>query len=303
MRIFGYDRVPMNGKLQATLGTFEGMRLRRSENILRNYLCDQGMLEAATNSLHPSSWYTGNDQLVQLSNPLSSDMDVMRASLIPGLLQSVAYNINRKAESVKLFELGRIYEKTTKGFRETPMLTMVFWGKAWAESWESKPREISYYDVKRLLQGMLVRLRSHVSVETLEILPAPKDWLKAADLSGNVWCVEIPWRKLLGQKDEKVTMKPAPKYPGMRRDLSLVVDVVVGFDALMQVVKTVKAPMLQDVRVFDVFEGKPLDAGKKAVALSFNFLNPDATLTDGEVDKKMDVFMKAFEAFGAIIRK
>jgi phenylalanyl-tRNA synthetase beta chain len=89
----------------------------------------------------------------------------------------------------------------------------------------------------------------------------------------------------------------------MRRDLSLVVDVVVGFDALMQVVKTVKAPLLQDVRVFDVFEGKPLDAGKKAVALSFNFLNPDATLTDGEVDKKMDVFMKAFEAFGAIIRK
>ena len=89
MRIYGYDRVPMNGKLQATLGTFEGMKLRKSENVLRQFLCDQGLLEAATNSLHPAAWYPDKEDLVHLSNPLSSDMDVMRASLIPGLLQSV----------------------------------------------------------------------------------------------------------------------------------------------------------------------------------------------------------------------
>jgi len=303
MRIYGYDRVPMNGKLQATLGTFEGMKLRKSENVLRQFLCDQGLLEAATNSLHPAAWYPDKEDLVHLSNPLSSDMDVMRASLIPGLLQSVAYNINRRAEGVKLFELGRIYQKTAKGFRETPTLSMVFWGSVSQESWEAKPQEIGYYDIKRLLQGLLVRLGSKASVDTIEIFKAQKAWLKAADISSTVWCVEIPWRKLLSNKGEGFAVVSAPKYPGMRRDLSLVVDTATSFASLMQVVKTVKAPLLQDVRVFDVFEGKPLEAGKKAVAMSFHFLNPEATLTESEVDSKMQAFMKAFEAAGATIRK
>jgi phenylalanyl-tRNA synthetase beta chain len=303
MRIYGYDRVPMNGKLQATLGTFEGMKLRKSENALRQYLCDQGLLEAATNSLHPAAWYPGKEDLVHLSNPLSSDMDVMRASLIPGLLESVAYNINRRAEGVKLFELGRIYQKTAKGFRETPTLAMVFWGSVAAESWEDKPREIGYYDIKRLLQGMLVRLGSKVSVDTLEIVQAPKAWLKAADISSTVWCVEIAWRKLLGNKGEGLSVKSAPKFPGMRRDLSLVVEKSLDFASLKDVVKSVKLPLLQDVRVFDVFEGKPLDVNKKAVALSFHFLNTETTLTDVEVDACILKLMKAFETAGAIIRK
>jgi len=261
MRIYGYDRVPMNGKLQATLGTFEGMRLRKSENALRQYLCDQGMLEAATNSLHPAAWYPEKEDLVHLSNPLSSDMDVMRASLIPGLLQSVAYNINRRAEGV------------------------------------------DYYEIKRLLQGLLVRLGSKASVDTIEIFKAPKAWLKAADISTTVWCVEIAWRKFLGNKGEGFAVKSAPKYPGMRRDLSLVVEKSLNFASLKDVVKGVKLPLLQDIRVFDVFEGKPLEANKKAVALSFHFLNAEATLTDVEVDACMAKLMKAFEASGAKIRK
>jgi phenylalanyl-tRNA synthetase beta chain len=82
-----------------------------------------------------------------------------------------------------------------------------------------------------------------------------------------------------------------------------VLDTATTFASLLQVVKTVKAPMLQDVRVFDVFEGKPLESGKKAVAMSFHFLNAEATLTEAEVDGKMQAFMKAFEAAGATIRK
>lgn len=303
MRIYGYDRVPMNGKLQASLGTFEGMKLRKSENTLRQFLCDQGMIEAATNSLHPAHWYPEKDDLVHLSNPLSSDMDVMRASLIPGLLQSVGYNINRRADGVKLFELGRIYQKTAKGFRETPTLAMVFWGNVAAESWESQPSEMGYYDVKRLLQGLLLRMGSKLSVDTIEIFKASKQWMKAADISATVWCVEIPWRKFLGSKGDGFKVSAAPKYPGMRRDLSLVLDRSVTFSSLLQVVKTVKAPSLQDVRVFDVFEGKPLDADKKAVALSFHFLNTESTLTEAEVDGKMKALMQAFESSGALIRK
>jgi phenylalanyl-tRNA synthetase beta chain len=303
MRIYGYDHVPMDGKLQATLGTFEGMGLRKSENRMRQYLINQGMLEASTNSLHPSAWYPGMEDLVYLSNPLSADMDVMRASLTPGLLQSVAYNINRKAESVQLFEVGRTYRKTSKGFKETPMLSMVFWGAVQPESWESKAKMADFYHVKRRVMGILRSLGSEATADNITIAEAPKNWLTAAEINGTVWCVEFPWRKFIKQKSETLKVVSAPKYPGMRRDLSLVVAKEQTFAELEGVVKSIKLPLLQDVRVFDVFEGKPLDAGQKAVALSFHFLNAESTLTDTEVDRCMDKLMKAFEAGGASIRK
>jgi phenylalanyl-tRNA synthetase beta chain len=303
MRIYGYDHVPMDGKLQATLGTFEGMGLRKSENRMRQYLINQGMLEASTNSLHPSAWYPGMEDLVYLSNPLSTDMDVMRASLTPGLLQSVAYNINRKAESVQLFEVGRTYRKTSKGFKETPMLSMVFWGAVQPESWESKAKMVDHYHVKRRVMGILRSLGSEATAENITIAEAPKNWLTAAEINGTVWCVEFPWRKFIKQKSETLKVVSAPKYPGMRRDLSLVVAKEQTFAELEGVVKSIKLPLLQSVRVFDVFEGKPLDAGQKAVALSFHFLNAESTLTDTEVDRCMDQLMKAFEAGGASIRK
>jgi phenylalanyl-tRNA synthetase beta chain len=303
MRIYGYDHVPMDGKLQATLGTFEGMGLRKSENRMRQYLINQGMLEASTNSLHPSAWYPGMEDLVYLSNPLSTDMDVMRASLTPGLLQSVAYNINRKAESVQLFEVGRTYRKTSKGFKETPMLSMVFWGAVQPESWESKAKMVDHYHVKRRVMGILRSLGSEATADNITIAEAPKNWLTAAEINGTVWCVEFPWRKFIKQKSETLKVVSAPKYPGMRRDLSLVVAKEQTFAELEGVVKSIKLPLLQDVRVFDVFEGKPLDAGQKAVALSFHFLNAESTLTDTEVDRCMDKLMKAFEAGGASIRK
>jgi len=303
MRIYGYDHVPMDGKLQATLGTFEGMGLRKLENRMRQYLINQGMLEASTNSLHPSAWYPGMEDLVYLSNPLSTDMDVMRASLTPGLLQSVAYNINRKAESVQLFEVGRTYRKTSKGFKETPMLSMVFWGAVQPESWESKAKMVDYYHVKRRVMGILRSLGSEATADNITIAEAPKNWSTAAEINGTVWCVEFPWRKFIKQKSETLKVVSAPKYPGMRRDLSLVVAKEQTFAELEGVVKSIKLPLLQDVRVFDVFEGKPLDAGQKAVALSFHFLNAESTLTDTEVDRCMDKLMKAFEAGGASIRK
>jgi phenylalanyl-tRNA synthetase beta chain len=293
----------MDGKLQATLGTFEGMGLRKSENRMRQYLINQGMLEASTNSLHPSAWYPGMEDLVYLSNPLSTDMDVMRASLTPGLLQSVAYNINRKAESVQLFEVGRTYRKTSKGFKETPMLSMVFWGAVQPESWESKAKLVDYYHVKRRVMGILRSLGSEATAENITITQAPKNWLTAAEINGTVWCVEFPWRKFIKQKSETLKVVSAPKYPGMRRDLSLVVAKEQTFAELEGVVKSIKLPLLQDVRVFDVFEGKPLESEEKAVALSFHFLNAESTLTDTEVDGCMDKLMKAFEAGGASIRK
>ncbi len=303
MRIYGYDQIPMSGKLQASLGAFEGIKIPKLEHKIREYLCNQGLFEALTNSLHASHWYPEMPDLIRLSNPLSSDMDVMRPSMIPGLLQSVAYNINRKIQSVQLFELGLLYEKVESGFKETPTLSMIFWGNTQPESWESKSVAIDVYHIKRIIQGLLLRIGSKKSIDTIAIYPASQMLLKANKITGPVWCVEIPWRTFVNKKADTITVTQAAKFPVMRRDLSLVLEKEVDFNTLKNVVDSAKISMLTDTRVFDIFEGKPLADGQKAVALSFHFSNPLTTLTDAEADTAMHQLMQAFESMGAIIRK
>ena len=153
------------------------------ENKLRQYLVSQGIFEASTNSLTSGTWWDESEALVHLSNPLSTDMGVMRKSLIPGLLTSVAFNKNRQAEKVALFEIGSTYEVSEKGFKETPVLSLVFWGKNTVESWESPQRNIDYYDVKRVLTGLLQSIDSGLLLEDIQIDLVKPAWLKKLDLS------------------------------------------------------------------------------------------------------------------------
>lgn len=303
MRIYGYDHIPLSGKMQVSMGSFIGMERKKRENVIRDYLVGQGFYEASNNSLVSSDWYEGSTNLVELSNPLSTDMGIMRQSLVPGLLNSVVYNQNRQADVVKLFELGRTYEKTEDGFKENPMLTMVIWGKSDVESWESASSKTDYFHLKRSVQGLLNRLGSSLGMDQIEILPVSTKWLKKAGVNGMVFSVEIPLKKLLKPARKSVRYQEPGKYFSIRRDLSLVVDKSVRYDDLYAVVKQTKLKFLTDVRVFDVFEGKPLDDTKKAIALSFTFNRNDSTMKDEEADSSMVKLMSAFENMGAVIRR
>ena len=303
MRIYGFDKIPMSGKMQVSLGTFEGMRRRKLENKLRQYLVSQGIFEASTNSLTSGTWWDESEALVHLSNPLSTDMGVMRKSLIPGLLTSVAFNKNRQAEKVALFEIGSTYEVSEKGFKETPVLSLVFWGKNTVESWESPQRNVDYYDVKRVLTGLLQSIDSGLLLEDIQIDLVKPAWLKKADLSGVLFSVEIPMKKLLKPGRKSLKYMAPPKFHTMRRDLSLVVDKGVKFSELQKIIKSQKIHFLTETKVFSVYEGKPLEDGKKAVALSFHLNKSDATLTDKEADAAMQKLMSAFEQSGAVIRR
>ncbi len=303
MRIYGYDQIPLGGKMQVSLGSFVGMERKKKENVIRDYLVSQGFYEASNNSLVSSDWYEGSTNLAELTNPLSTDMGIMRQSLVPGLLQSIAYNQNRQADLVKLFELGRTYEKTEGGFKENPVLTMVIWGKSSVESWEIKNEKTDYFDMKRYVQGLMNRLGSSLSVDQIDIVAVSTKWLKKAGVNGMVFSVELPLKKLLKPAKKTLRYQEPGKYFSIRRDLSLVVDKSVRFEDLNQVVKQNKLRFLTDVRVFDVFEGKPLDETKKAVALSFTFNRNDTTMKDEEADSSMAKLMSAFESMGAVIRR
>lgn len=303
MRIYGYDAIPMDGKMQISLGNFQGIQKKFREDIIREFCINSGFYEAQNNSLVSADWYAAEAPLVRLSNPLSSDMGVMRLSLVPGLLQSVAYNQNRQAKSVRFFELGRTYEKTDAGYKETPVLTLVAWGDADVESWESAKRGVDYFDMKRWITALLQRLDSGLSIDDTGIHAVSKAWLKKAEVKGSVIAVEIPLKKLLKAGRKSVKYEAVSKFFGMRRDLSLVVDQNTPFSALQQLVKQHKIKYLTDVRVFDVFEGAPLEAGKKAISLSFHFNRGDSTMLDADADKSMLKLMDVFESNGALIRR
>ena len=303
MRIYGYDAIPMDGKMQISLGNFQGIQKKFREDIIREFCINSGFYEAQNNSLVSADWYANEAPLVRLSNPLSSDMGVMRLSLVPGLLQSVAYNQNRQAKSVRLFELGRTYEKTDAGYKETPVLTLVAWGDADVESWESAKRGVDYFDMKRWITALLQRLDSGLSIDDTGIHAVSKAWLKKAEVKGTVVAVEIPLKKLLKAGRKSVKYEAVSKFFGMRRDLSLVVDQNTPFASLQQLVKQHKIKYLSDVRVFDVFEGAPLEAGKKAISLSFHFNRGDSTMLDADADKSMLKLMEVFESNGALIRR
>lgn len=319
LRIHGYDQIPMSGKMQASLGAFEGMSIRKAENKIREFLISNGLMESATNSLHPAAWYPNNNHIVQLTNPLSTDMDTLRASIIPGLLQSVSHNIKRRAQRVQLFEMGSVYSLNspelqknkallnasiqTTNFVETPTLAMVFWGDHLAESWENPSKTVHHYNIKQILQGLLIRLGSKLDINQIAIQQAPKNWLKAAEIDTPVFFVEIPWRTLLNPQAQNLKVQSPSKFPGMRRDLSLVVNQNTTYKELRSIANKLNLPYLQDIRAFDVFQGKPLEANQKAIALSFHFSNPNATLVDEEIEAGMNKLIAAYEAAGANIRK
>jgi phenylalanyl-tRNA synthetase beta chain len=263
----------------------------------------QGFFEASNNSLVSSDWYEGSTNLVELSNPLSADMGIMRQSLIPGLLNSVVFNQNRQADRVRLFELGRTYEKSEEGFKENAVLTIVIWGSSESESWEAAAKKSDFFDLKRVIQGLLTRLGSSLAMDQVEISSVSPKWLKKAGVNGSVFAVEISLKKLLKSGKKALRYQEPGKFFSIRRDLSLVVDKTVRFEELNAVVKQSKLKYLTDVKVFDVFEGKPLEEGKKAVALSFTFNRIDSTMKDEEADSSMTKLMSAFEQMGAVIRR
>lgn len=308
MRIYGYDQIPMSGKMRATLPVFEGFKLRQIENKGRDFLVANGFFEANNNSLSSAEYYQPEvvANLVEVSNPLSSDLQYMRGSLLPGLLQNAVYNRNRKNENIRFFEFGNVYARAGAGFAETRMLGILAGGAQTEESWEQKQQDMDYFFVKRQVSNLLAAVGFAGNVEAVcSITQVAKRDLKIHDLEGSFWYAEVQWAQVVQQgKPEGFKVIEPPRFPYMRRDLSLVLDKNVGYSQIEKVVNAQKIAILQGNKVFDVFEGKPLPEGKKSVAVAFYLGNPESTLTDADADKAMEQLMAAFEKeTGALIRR
>jgi phenylalanyl-tRNA synthetase beta chain len=177
-------------------------------------------------------------------------------------------------------------------------------GNKTAESWEYKPSKVGFYDLKEIAQVVNATAGNLHGIEAWKLGAVASDDLKLFELEGEFWYAEVALDDLRKSKrPEGFAVKEVPRFPFMRRDLSLVIDKQVEYAELEKVVWEQKIDILQQIRVFDVFEGKPLDEGKKAIAMGFYLGREDRTLTDVEADEVQTRLMTAFEKIGALIRK
>jgi phenylalanyl-tRNA synthetase beta chain len=259
----------------------------------------------------------GANALVKLANPLSAELDVMRPTMLAGVLQAMTYNINRQQRDLRFFERGRVYGATEKGSVETETLSLGMTGRRWRERWRSGDRKTELADVKEEVESMLERMGinalakwsavDHPMLRNAHALhiegrdagfvgEVTTEQLKQYDVSQPVYYAEINETALLDAcRKQEIGFTELLKFPSVRRDLSLLLDAGVRFETLRKAAFHAERKLLRDVDLFDVYEGDKLPKGKKSYAISLIFQDPDKTLTDEVVEKAVGRIRQAFE--------
>ena len=339
LRIYGYNNIELPSNMRMSVSPSPSPDPENVRNYISNFLAANGFNETMNNSLTKGDYYKGlvtfpEEACVRIVNPLSSDLGVMRQSLIPGGLETVAYNVNRQIPTVKIFEYGSVYARLPEGdgttlasYKEHACFSLVMSGPQ-EKSWRSEARKGSYFQLKGYLELLLARYG--VDIYTLETQPAPSDifseglvyllpgsrkqlavmgtispaFARRFDVKQPVFAAEIDWEVLFELiRRVKVRFSELPKFPGVRRDLAVLIDESVAYADLRRSAIRASKKLLKSVTLFDVYRGEKIPAGKKQYALGFFFQDPEKTLTDVETENVMSKILRTFESeFGAVLR-
>ena len=328
LRVYGYNNIIFSKKLNATVANSPRTEDYKMQNIIASQLNSFGFNEMMANSLTTADYIGLSDELkeeftVRMLNPLSSDLAVMRQSMLFSGLEAVSYNINRRKSDLKLFEFGKTYHKLPSGYDEPKHLTLFVTGDSANESWTAKQKPSDFFLFKGYITSVLDRLGLHKTItvpaksdifgeaiaiasgaDTLvEFGTIKKSILKYMDIKHEVFYADFNWNLVLKLIGGKIKFSEIAKYPEVRRDLALLVDTTIDFDSIYKVAKQSEKSILKEVSLFDVYEGQSLPAGKKSYALSFILQDASKTLTDEQIDKMMNKLQKNFETeLGATLR-
>lgn len=335
LRIYGYNNVEIPTTLKSSLTTKgQADHSQKLQNLVSEQLIGCGFNEILNNSLTAAGYYEGlesykNENLVRLMNPLSNDLNVMRQTLLFGGLESIQHNANRKNADLKFFEFGNCYyfhaekknpEKALAAYTEEYHLGMWVTGKRVSNSWAHPDEDSSIYELKAYVMNIFTRLGLNlgnvvfgnltndiysvaVSVHTRggKLLATfglvGKKIQKAFDIDNEVYYAEINWNELMkATKSAKVSFKELSKFPAVKRDLALLIDKNVQFAEIEKIAYETEKKLLKEVELFDVYEGKNLEAGKKSYAVSFLLQDENATLNDKQIDKIMSKLIANLES-------
>ena len=339
LRIYSYNNIEIPQNMKMSVGTTPDPDPEATRNYISNFLVADGFVETMNNSLTKSAYYTGlttfpEEKCVRIVIPLSSDLNVMRQTLILNGLEVVAYNANRQINSLRMFEYGSVYQhipgtdgKTLASYEEHQCFTLFISGPT-AKSWRLGEQKGSYYQLKGYFEQLCRRYA--IDLYTMETEAAPSDIFsegivyklpgthevfatigtvspalaKKFDVRQPVFAAEITWQVLLKLIARvKVKFQEMPKFPEVRRDLALLIDESVSYADLSRAAHKSVKKILKQVTLFDVYRGDKIPEGKKQYALNFVLQDPEKTLTDVEVEKAMSRLLATYEnSFGATLR-
>ena len=322
LRIYGYNNVEIPTQLKSSL-VIKGDEDRKHKlaNLVSEQLVGEGFNEILNNSLSKSSWYDDNqDTLVHIMNPLSSDLNVMRRTLLYGGMESIAHNANRKNANLRFFEFGNVYyfspekqndDDPMQAYKEQNHLGLWVTGRRVEGSWAHQNEDSSFFELSAYVEnvfrriglkpGMTVRKKSEnpvfsagITVENrggkvlCEMGVLTKKLQKQFGIDNTVYYAEMNWTQLMKvTKKNEITFTEVPKFPAVSRDLALLVDNAVEFAQIEQIARQTEKKLLKRVELFDVYEGEKLPAGKKSYAVNFILQDEEKTMGDKQIDAIM----------------
>ena len=338
LRIYGFNNIEVPAKVNSTLSYTEKPDDFQLKNKIADLLSANGFNEIMNNSLTKASYFENGEtykpeNTVMLFNPLSSDLNAMRQSLLFGGREPIAYNVNRKSSSLRLYEFGKAYtfhpkegENHLKQYKEEDKLALWITGNKSQASWNSQEIKSDFFNLKGYAELVLTRLgfrpdsltleettediyreglvyaQNGKHIVTLGILSHKV--LKTMDIAQDVYYAEFSWENLLKVvKNHTIAFTPMPKFPAVKRDLALLLDKKITFKEVRDIAMRTEKNLLKSVALFDVYEGEKLGADKKSYAVSFTLQDEEKTLTDKQIDKIMNKLIGTYKhQLGAEIR-
>jgi phenylalanyl-tRNA synthetase beta chain len=325
MRIYGYNNVEESTQIKFSASYADREKVTATDNTTANLLIGFGYNEIMGLSLTKESYYPEGTPLVKILNPLSTDLNVMRNTMLFGGLESLAYNINRKQADLKLFEFGKTYEKIDSDFKyaETKHLTLFVTGRKYPENPYGENNKVDFAFLKASVESILNKLSIKFKISELNdgnfsyglsyaqknkhlvsFGLVDKSICKKLDVNTDVFYADFNWDNVLSLVGKtKLEFMEIPKFPAVRRDLALLLDKKVTYKELEELAFNAERKLLKGVNLFDIYEGDKLEAGKKSYAVSFMLQDEEATLNDKQIDNVMQKLIKTYtEKLGAVLR-
>ena len=324
LRVFGYNNIDFKEKLNASIAKTSRFENYRIQDVVGSMLASKGFYEIMTNSLVSSDITSGDESAVEMLNPLSSDLSVLRTSMLHSGLQTVSYNHNRQKTDLKLFEFGKTYHTVDGQHQEKQHLAILISGNRTQNSWAVASKKSEFFYLKGIVENVFERLglrdidtnplsdsdyaegisytKNNKVLVSLGLVS--KAALKRFDIKQEVFYADLDWDTILASVSTKnMVFQEIPKFPEVTRDFALLLDDSVSFQKVYDIAWKTEKKLLKKVNLFDVYTGENLPEGKKSYAVSFTLMDEKKTLTDKQIDKIMGKLLSQYQKeLGAELR-
>jgi len=322
LRVYGYNNIPTGKKLNSSVPDYAKQQGNIKEQRIAQQLVAQGFYEIYNNSLTSPKHNNNGEAMVEILNPLSSELSVMRTNLLYGMLETMAFNVNRQQQDLRLFEFGSTYQKIKDQTKQTATLSIAVTGQQLPNHWAIDNKKSDFFFLKGVVTTLLQRLGINAK-ETPTIHTQYKEAIdlhlkgkhlgtlglvKTAAFEGltleqDVVACTLFLDTVLSNSNRTVKVEELSKFPSVYRDLALLVNADITFEELYQIALKTERQLLENVQLFDVFTGNGIPKGKKSYGLNFKLSDKNKTLTDKQIDKTMKRISQQYEKqLGASLR-